>query len=263
MLWLALFTVASAAECDAPVTEDALVKVLDQAEEAFANLDDAGFQGKVVEASSLSLPCLAVVPSKPTVARFHRTMALHLYGVGEEAGAFAALASARRLDPEFSYAGGLLPEDHPLVVQYQSLSGETSTGRIPEPRSGSVAFDGTAGRERPKGVPTVTQILDASGVPTWTGYVGAGEPLPAYRAIPRTRNRLFGCAGGLAAASVGTHFGAVSTRSSLATLAQDQTVASDTLDSKRATANTLEGVSAGLLLSGVGCAVAGVLVGER
>lgn len=259
---LLLVALAQAIECEAPRSIGDVEATLSAAEQAVAELDERAVQQQVATLTGLVLPCMRERLDRPTAARTHRLMALHFSLLGETPAAEASLATAWSLDPGHTWAPELLPADHPLLAAW-SAGPDADTRKIPEPRDGSFAFDGQSGRLRPAGAPTIAQRLDASGTPTWTGYLGARDPLPSYAAVPRKRNALIACSAGAAGASAGAWAWSLGTRWGLPGAALDPDRTAKQLDGQRALANGLQLASLGLLGAGVGCGVGAVLVGPR
>lgn len=262
-LTLAFPITASAFECVEPVQPAALDKALAGAETAFSDLDDVGFRDRVNEIAGILLPCVSQALPKQAVARYHRAMALHLFTIGDEPSARAALDAAKLTDPEYAYTDALLPDTHPLRIYYAESEPDDSTRRVPEPRVGSIAFDGTVERRRSKSLPALVQLFDEQGLSQSTGYLGAREPLPPYRAIPRKRTTLMLSSGG-ALAVAGTMYGlAWAQRASLLSSAQDPNTSKGVLDSKRARTNALVLGSSAFLGISIGTGVGAALIGER
>ncbi len=271
MLGLLAAPSAWAFECAEPVQPATLEQALADAEQAFADLDDVGFRDKVNEIAGLLLPCVSRALPAPLVARYHRVMALHLFAIGDEAGAFAALDAAKLADPEFAFDGTLLPENHALREHYAASTPDDSTRKVPEPRAGSIAFDGVVERRRPKSLPTLVQLFDEQGLAQSTSYLAPREPLPPYRAIPRQRTTLIlSSAGSFVVAS--TLYGlAWAQRSNLFATAQKipppppavDPVTADLLDAKRNRTNALTIGSTAFLGISIGTAIGAAVIGER
>ncbi|TNE91658.1 MAG: hypothetical protein EP330_04805 [Deltaproteobacteria bacterium] len=265
MIWLvlaALLPAAHAIECKQPVQHEELEEAFTAAEASYMDLDPEGFRDKVNEISALLLPCVEDAIGPQLAARYHRDLALQLSVVGDEPGALGALQAAKNADPEYVFDDAMLPADHPLRVAYEAMEVDDSGRNVPEPKSGSIAFDGVNGRFRPE-TPVVFQRFDATGRATDTLYLGVGDSLPTYRAIPRQRNLLIGCAGGALGASVTTWALAMGQRGSMYKNARDPAFAADKLDAKRAAANGLTVTSTLLFGASVGCGTGAYLIGER
>lgn len=262
MLLVALFSPAHALECGEPVQTEELDAALADAEASYMDLDAEGFRDKINEVSGLLLPCVQDAIPTALAGRYHRDLALQLSVVGDEEGALSTLQAAKNADPEYVWTDEMLPADHPLRVAYDAMLVGEGGQKVPEPRYGSIAFDGVNGRIRPD-TPSVFQRFDATGRATDTLYIGLGEPLPTYRAIPRQRTTLIACAAGLAAASGTTWAMGVGKRGALYRNAADPSFSADKLDSLRGAANTLSVTSTLLFGGATGCGVGAWLIGER
>ena len=261
MLWL--IANAQAVECGEPVREEELAGAISMAESAFKELDDLGFRDGVNEAAGILLPCMSDAMSGELVGRYHRLMALHLFTIGDLENANRSLQAGFTSYPEYDWSDGLLPPSHDLRVAWDAMAPDTSTRTVPEPRSGSLAFDGEHSRKRPKNQPTIAQLFDESGMSVSTSYLGPREPLPHYVAIPRQRNMLLACAGGAAALSGTTYALGWRARGNMFSSASNPNLQADTLDSSRATANLMSFASGALFSVAAGCGVGAGWIGSR
>lgn len=254
---------AHAFECAEPVQPKALDQALTSAETAFADLDDVGFRDKVNEIAGILLPCVSRALPRPIVARYHRVMALHLFTIGDEGGALSALDAAKLADPEYVFDDALLPANHPLREHYASAAPDEAMRKVPEPRTGSIAFDGVVERERSKTLPALVQLFDEQGISQSTSYLAPREQLPPYRAIPRQRTTLIlGSAGAFLVS--GTMYGlAWAQRGNLIASAQNPDTSKDILDGKRNRTNALVLGSAAFFGVSVGAGVGAAIIGER
>ncbi len=263
-LWLV--GVAQGADCPVSATPADIDAQLVAAEKAFTDLDPNGF---VIATDHLVLlqPCLDSLVSPALAARWHRVIALKLYGQKDEAGAGAAMRAAHALEPAYVWSDDLLPPG-PLRALYESAPTSVADHRVPEPRDGALAFDGTVGFLRPSDRASVVQLLDDAGKATATSWLLPTAPLPAYVAVPRVRNRLLIGAGVAATGALATYAGSWAARSSFNTWTPDPAEADPTssqqhLGALRGRAN---GLAAGAIVLGVaagGGVVGAVLVGER
>ena len=251
ILWIASF--AFAGECLTPTNLATLNASIDRAEKAFMDLNEEAMRTEVVSLHSNLLPCIDTTIDEATAARVHRLMSIHLFALGEEEGAYRALAAAKGIAPDTGYPEGLLVADHPLVLKWDALEVERKTHKVPEPKEGFLAFDGETGRLRPKDVPSVAQRLDSSGTPTWTSYTDARAPLVRYDAIPRKRNALIGCAAAGAGVGIGAWAAALVSRQALVTGAKDMKKSAEELNGLRTQAGALQVVSFVGFGVGVGC----------
>lgn len=253
----------AAVECRAPVSRTELDAAVDEAERAWAALDDAAFREDVDHLAALLLPCLADPLPPASAARVHLLLALQLFNAGDTGNAALSAAAARAADPALVPGPDLLPAAHPLRAVWAEDLPPTDTHRVPTPRVGSVAFDGVSTRQRAER-PTIVQLFDETGVARQTAYLGVREPLPAYAAIPRNRNRWLGCAGGLAAGGAGAAVAAAGLRASLFAAADAvPALDADALDARRAAVNALSAGSWTLFAGATGCGVGALAAGPR
>jgi len=255
---------ASGFECAEPVRSGELLVGLDEAETAYAEIDDDGFRDAVNELAGVLLPCMGEPLSSVDSARYHRVIGIHLYTVGDEAGAELAMKAARELDPDAPLSEELVPEGHQLRTWYDGEALVASaTRRAPEPRSGSLVFDGDNSRLRPVQRPTIAQVLDGAGFAVHTSYVSPREPLPEYIAIPRKRNTLLVCAGVGGSLGLATLTSSWMQRASLTADAEDGVGTEKEFDSRRAQLNAFALTGGTLLSAGTACGAGALWVGQR
>ncbi len=254
---------AAAQTCHVPVQPAELEDALQRAETAYADMDEASFRDGVNEIADLLLPCLNEPLTPFQSGRTHRLMALHLVAIGDEDGGAQAAQAARRVDPETPFESALLPSTHPLALAWAAAEPVDRTRQAPEPRAGSVSFDGVHTRARPANRPTILQLFDETGQARTTTYLAPREALPEYRAIPRQRNLLLGCAAGGGATAVGLYAASWSARSRTFARAGDQSVDAVSLDRGRTTANLLAAGSAVVFGAGAACGASAAWIGER
>jgi len=259
---LGVFATAWALDCEEPIPLEELNATLGEAETAYVDFDDTVFRDKVNIAAGVLLPCVGDALPRETVVRYHQVTALHLLTIGDEANARLALHAARAVDPEAALNLELFPEGSPGAEWWTSWE-EGKSSKVPEPRYGSIAFDGEHTRERPRDVPHIFQLFDKNGLARTTQYLAPREPLPSYPAIPRQRNMLIGCGVGGAVGSAILLGGAWATRSALLRNASDLSTSADDLDGQRGTMNGLALGSAALFGVGVGCGAGALVIGER
>ena len=264
-MWSAVFAMATAyaVDCSEPVGHAEFVTALDAAESAYRDMDDDGFRDGVNEIAGLLLPCVGEALPPDLAARYHRLMGLHLLAIGDESGALSAAAAAQAIDPEPPYGTDLLPDSHPLREAWDGGVVDDSMRKVPEPRFGSLSFDGQIGRTRPKNSPTVAQIFDESGLAVSTHYLGPREPLPTYTAVPRQRNSLLACAGAGAALTGLTYGLAWNARSSVFAGASDPSTPPADLDAGRATTNLMSMASGATFAVTLGCGAGALAIGQR
>lgn len=261
-MWLWWLSMAWALDCEAPVPLGELEATLGEAEQAYVDFDDVLFRDKVNIAAGILLPCVGDALPAATASRFHQVTALHLFTIGDEANAALAIQAARAVDPDAELSTELFPDGTPGRQAWDAYE-PAPTHKVPEPRYGSIAFDGEHTRARPKQLPHIVQLFDESGLARTTNYLAPREPLPPYPAIPRQRNMLIACGAGGAVGSAVLLGASWAVRGALLNNARDLSTPSDTLDGQRGTMNALAAGSAGLLGVGVGCGASALVIGER
>ena len=261
IVWLA--SLALALECSKPVAPSELDAAFDRTEKAWIDLDDTAFRDTMNEVGGLLLPCAAQVVTADEAARWHRLVALQLFSIGDPEGAAAAIEAAHAAKPDLAWDDALLPANHELRAHWASLTEAPRTHNVPEPRGGSIAFDGKVGRARPSDVPSIVQLVDAVGAPHTTVYLGPGEALPVYPAIPRQRNILLGCATGAGVTGALTYGMAWGAHGKLYSEAANPDTSADDLDALQTRTNRLSALSTTLLGVGIGCGIGAVVIGPR
>jgi len=260
---LAWLSIALAVECQEPIPLDELARSIDEAEQAYIDFDDTGFRDQVNIISGVLLPCVGDAVAPALVRRTHTLIGLHFLAMGDEPNAELSIKAAHAADPEARIDRRLVPEGHPADGWWADEATGEKLRKVPEPRVGSVAFDGEHTRSRRAELPSLFQLFDETGRARATEYLGPRQPLPSYAAIPRQRTILLGCSAGSVATSGALFAGSWASRSSLLKGAQDPTTSADTLDGKRSTMNGLAVASAALFGVGAGCGVGAYLIGER
>jgi len=253
---------ASAVECPEPVAQEVLEAEIEAAEQAYMNLDDIGFMDHVNLIAGLQLPCVGESIRRPVISKVHRLMAIHLYALGNDEDAMKGMEAARHAF-DHPIDDMLLPPDHDLRVRYEATTEPAELTLVPEPRVGSLSFDGTTGRERADGLPVVVQFFDSVGMAQQTLYLGPRESLPTYSAIPRKRNRLLACTGGASLLSASTLGLGWAMRTKLYNKAADPTTSADNLDGLRGATNIMSftsGLTAGVA---IGCGIGAGVMGEQ
>lgn len=269
MLWLSVgWTVARAVECADPVSRGELDVAIEDAETAWKNVDDAAFRDGLNNVAGVLLPCMGDAVTPESSARVHLLMALHLFGNGDEDNAVASAKASHAAAPDFVPGPDLVPPEHPLAVYWAAAAPDTraeepKARKVPEPKAGSVAFDGVQTRARVTDRASIVQIFDDTGFAKQTTYLGVGEAMPTYAAVPRRRNTLLGCAIGATALGGGAYVGAWSAHGNAYSAAARADSAPDAIEGPRSTANLLSVFSTTLLATAAGCGTGAALVGQR
>jgi hypothetical protein len=256
-------SLAWAVDCAEPITMDELNGGLALAESAYAELDDERFRDAVNELAGLMLPCVGDALPTELAARYHRVMAIHLFTIGDRDKADLSMMAAKAAEPDYSFDDTLLPPSHDLRAEWDVLEVSEAGRKVPEPKIGSVSFDGHMTRRRSTAHPTIAQLFDESGLAQSTHYLAPRESLPPYKAIPRTRNALIACSGGALALSATSYGLAWRSNAKVFSLKADPTVKGSALDASRASANAWTFVSGALFGAAAGCATGAGVVGQR
>ncbi len=263
LVWTFATAWGAEVQCFEPVREAELADAIAAAEQAWIDIEDALFRDRVAEIAGVLLPCVADAVTAELAARTHVVMALHLSSIGDDANAALSMIAARAAWPELVVSEELIAPAHPLRAVLDAPLDPSATRRVPEPREGSIAFDGTHARERPREHPTIAQLFDETGLARTTTYLAPREPLPPYRALPRQRTRLVACAAGATALAGGAYAWSWAQRGALLSRAADPTTSADALDATRASMNTLALLSTAILGGAATCGVGAAVVGER
>ncbi|MCA9493110.1 MAG: hypothetical protein KC621_24435 [Myxococcales bacterium] len=176
MIWWT-WTSALAGTCPAPTSVADLERRLDEAEQAYEELDAAGAVA-ALDRMGLDLPCVDSVVAAPTALRIHRMYALLAWGEGRQADATRSLAAMKRIDPEVILPDELVPPGHEL----HAALAEARPARpkaIPAAELGEILFDGAPREDGLPADPTVAQYV-VDGAVSWTTRVSAGGVLPPY-----------------------------------------------------------------------------------
>lgn len=169
--------------CTVPVPATVLTADIDRAESSYAQLQGEGFVG-MLEDAALDLQCLDVVVPPGLAGRFHRLLALRLYGEGRSSDARSAFVAARAASPGLDLPTSLVPAGHELHDLFDAAPVSSDASPIPAPLDGFVAVDGLPASTRPADAPAVVQVVDGAGRVLVTRYLLAEEPLPVYASAP-------------------------------------------------------------------------------
>ncbi|MCB9686390.1 MAG: hypothetical protein H6738_14955 [Alphaproteobacteria bacterium] len=236
--WSAL---ALASECP-PAHADELEQTLGRAERAYADLDEETFLHELDELA-VRTPCLAEPLSPTLVARYHRAIALRLYGTSPDR-ALASVGASRAADPTLTLPW--VAPDHPLGLAWAAAP-DPATDRLPRPRHGVLWLDGEAVRARPESRAALVQWFPEGGEPT-SSLVFPDDPFPSYTHVSPLRQGLAVGAVGSFALAAGAWAGALVARGDFAQPDHDLTE----LQRLRTTANGLAIGSGVLVLAGGG-----------
>jgi hypothetical protein len=254
---------AHAFDCADPVSRPELDAAVDEVQTAWTNVDDTAFRDGLNTLAGVLLPCMGDAVTPETAARVHLLMGLHLFANGDEENAFASARAARASDPDFVPGPELVPAEHPLHAVWDAAPEPPRPRKVPEPKAGAVAFDGVQSRLRDPERASIVQVFDDTGFARTTTYLGVGEVMPIYPAVPRRRNTLLGCAIGAGTLGGAAYVGAWSARGDVYGLAASPDPQRSALESSRTTTNVLSVLSTTLIGTAAGCGTGAALVGQR
>lgn len=159
LLLLGSLGIAAAAEagCDAPVEPAAWSREMDQAEAAFADLDQEKFAERLALATH-DLACLSAPVSPQQAARYHRLVGLEQFIQRDEERARLAFAAAREVDPMGALPARLLPPGHVARALSESASTPGELTPLWLPAGHRLWVDGTLAEQRPTDRDTIVQL---------------------------------------------------------------------------------------------------------
>jgi hypothetical protein len=171
---------ASDTSCPGLTLGSSLRTAAEQAQAAFGATKVPEFQVAIAEIDAL-VPCLMEPVDPELAALVHRMRGLGAFIERDQDRARQAFASARALQPDYSWPEDLIPWGHPLLGLYQALpTDEAAFETVPPPASGWVYMDGRPSEPRPLEWPTIMQVSDAEGAVQLSSYLWPGDPLPEY-----------------------------------------------------------------------------------
>ena len=200
---------AAAAEsvCAARIDPSAWITTLTQAESAFAELNQAGFE-TLLAAASQDLRCLSAPVSPEVAARYHRLIGLDEFVRRDEERARLAFAAARAVDPLGALPSALLPPGHVARALSESASSPGAVTELWLPHEHTFWFDGVAGTARPADRDTLLQV-EAEGALTISAHLTPSDPLPRGVQARATHRKLVWLASGLGLALGGAAVGVI------------------------------------------------------
>jgi hypothetical protein len=178
MIW----TWALSAHAACPTTQSSaeLVSALDDAQEAYASLEVEAFRA-AMDGAHQKLPCLNEEVTRHLAAELHRFEGLLGFLDRDMERSQRAFASARAIEPNYKFPIALVPDGHPVLVQYIALDPSAGgSARLADPLQGRILLDGEATQQRPGDLPTLFQRLDPEGSVLETVYLWPGDAVPPY-----------------------------------------------------------------------------------
>ncbi|MCB9792467.1 MAG: hypothetical protein H6741_07030 [Alphaproteobacteria bacterium] len=182
LVWgvLGLVGAADAQEGGCAADLNALDAALDDAERAFAAMDEAGYDDARARAEQ-ALGCLEVPITPRLSADYHRLMALTAFGDLDAPSAVLSLQAMLAIQPHYHFTDPLVPPgDHPLheLLERAQAGSPGVPITVDMPRGTVLRIDGARAVERQSALPAVVQVLSDEGEVLWGGYVLPTDPLP-------------------------------------------------------------------------------------
>lgn len=172
---------ASAGVCVADATVNDLLDPVLLAEDAIADRSSENLEAAFVRTMAV-LECLRDPLGPSMAAMVHRVAGLHaLVNRGDSITAERAFLAARTIDPAYTLPTDRFPPGGKIALAYDALPAGVAREGVPRARTERLFFDGTETDERPLGVPTIFQRLDARGDVVGTWYLPAGSAVPYYQ----------------------------------------------------------------------------------
>jgi len=177
MFLLALVTGAAYAAC--PSTGADIDRALGDAEAAYTGMDMEGFRA-AVDLAVAGADCLLERPARATIASLHRFVGLRAFFVDDDpARAAEAFASARAIEPAYSFPESLVPAGHPVLGAYRDQD-PVAGPRAPltTPAMGHFEVEGRVATQRPSDRPVLIQVVLDDGSVQGSSYSWRTEPAP-------------------------------------------------------------------------------------
>jgi hypothetical protein len=188
MLFFCLLPSSEAAElsCPTAASNRDIAELLDSADAALDDADVDGFR-TTIEQVAMNVPCLSESIDPELAARLHTLQGIRHYVAGNPDEAMSSFLAARVLNPDTSLPAGLFPEGHEIHGVFNKVDvGEVQSFRLPAPKEGDLLIDGVVARAKPLDRPFVAQRVTGDTVVD-TRYLGVGEAVINYKAVPLTR----------------------------------------------------------------------------
>jgi hypothetical protein len=172
-------------DCERAASPADFYMASDMGEQAFVDLDLDGLM--VAQADALwALRCANQQISDKMAAAFHRLMAFSAFTEGDDVRVLVEFHAARRLEPGYLISAEVVPEGHPLRLQYEAAT-DTDMGApepIYPPTGGYVVVDGVRGAPRFAETSCIVQVFDVDHRLVETVYMGAGDVLQQWGPVP-------------------------------------------------------------------------------
>ncbi len=181
---LAALSIAPTATADAEQTGCPSVSIAVEADaisaaQAFAAMDDAAFEAAHADLLR-HIACLGEPITPAAAASAHRAVGLAAFMQQDDEAAILAFQAAQAADPEQVFDPQLAPPGGELAMTWERARAREALGYtlLVAQDGSSLWFDGALSARMPHGLPVVLQLLDPRERPTWSGYLGPGDPWP-------------------------------------------------------------------------------------
>jgi hypothetical protein len=183
-LTLAFVAGPAQAACPTQVSPDDLARQLTEADVAFLDLDEEGFE-QARTAAAWGVPCLSGALGSGQAAGFHRVEALGSFLARDHAGTVRSFRSVIASSPGYILSDELAPAGHPLRVLFVVAEGlEATVGpTLATPKKGEIWIDGERALAQPAGRPFIFQHLGLEGQIYSSALVQPGGSMPVYAAM--------------------------------------------------------------------------------
>lgn len=171
-------TARAAEGCSAQVDLASLDRVLQEAEDAFRDVENDVFTDRLKTAAEM-IPCLSQVATPASLAHYYRLRGVRAYGSKQQVEARQFFSAAHAAAPDVAF--DLMPSGHPAEKLFQEGAGwPDERTPIAAPPQGQVYVDGVADQGRPVRRPTVVQQATAPDQVLLTALVLPGDDLPGW-----------------------------------------------------------------------------------
>ncbi len=197
--------------CEQPLTRASMLLEIEQATQAFRQLDRDGFtSGR--DGLIAALPCLSEPLQPADAASLHGLMAMSAFLAKDDGASVANLHAAVRSQPDYDLPRDLFPDGHPLRLHLHVARSLTPglQRALPVPAQGLITVDGSSATHAPGDRPSVLQWTAQEIEVLDTAYLEVGAPMPDWGPVPvvatgttdrRPWGLLAGAAGSAAAAA--------------------------------------------------------------
>ena len=171
---------ASAQSATCPTRSTSIIFLEDEAWASVEGLDRAGYENAILQVRA-ALSCLSEPVTITAAAAMHRAEALSAVMNEDHASAVLSFRAALRLEPSWTLPDGLGTDGGAFASAYYEASVPNRASPEPVATVGRLRsfLDGAPVSQRFKALPVVFQYVGTDNVPTWSGYLRAGQDPPA------------------------------------------------------------------------------------